>query len=807
MVTAHVMLDQALADTNRSLDYAPIFGFPALDLTAGCTPELGFLYWHGLWPIPHAGTGLNSTLAHVSEPRRHDGAIVFTQPFDRNGGTLPASAAYSSLVVGPLSHLATTVFEVDAEQRLEFGPPSQISSLDANWTFSTLLVAGAGTTAAVHAYGAALKAWHGMVGGANAARLSDPALTHVGFWTDNGAGDFWNEDGIKVLPLPETEIPRAVQILHEQGLTIPFVQLDGLRRVGVSKWLLYKAFFAPDYDLFARYPKMQSPAGPWYPQPSAALDFFRDFFAQGVALDMASFETDFMSDHLLPTPLLFTSGDSLETYLAGLGQAALDAGIPMQWCMPTAGVVLAAVNKPAVTNVRVSVDYACEGPLNLPVSWAPNYMIGVGGLLAEAVGVVPSKDIFRTRSHVEHDLPECGSVHDQPNFELDALLAVWSTGPVGVGDGTNLTNITLAQRLGRSDGVVLRPDRPATAVDATFVPPAQSQKTLQPLVGFLPLTSDGDCTSARPCSPILYQTHASLPLSLAAPGRSGLDANYSNWHYFVSIHLGSFAPARSEVYPVMEPAQAFVYYELRWRMCTAGQSVAAQPDCLQHLNASATWLPDLTSGEKRTTADGGDAWRAFAFAPVLAYDWIFLGERTKLTPVSSARVTAVVPSADCLVVHLAPGSPADWIFDVVYPNSTLVRGMFYSSEKTTPGRGASGHNSCCNLLFCSSFCEASEKPLSMKAFCGPKCSHCCFVLGIWGIIMLLILGGLFNAHSRALVTDAGGNTFKDMEDAGTQCFIAAGVYVATTLISFWQMRLNKGASSDISAEELEYANY
>merc|ERR1712000_479988 len=91
-------------------------------------------------------------------------------------------------------------------------------------------------------------------------------------------------------------------------------------------------------------------------------------------------------------------------------------------------------------------------------------------------------------------------------------------------------------------------------------------------------------------------------------------------------------------------------------------------------------------------------------------------------------------------------------------------------------------------------------------FCGPKCSHCCFVLSIWGILMLLVLGGLFHANSRALIEDAAENTKDAMEDAAKNCYIAAAIYVGTLAISYWQMRLSRTASERAALEQ-SYSSY
>eukprot|EP00043_Microstomoeca_roanoka_P014954 m.149009 g.149009 ORF g.149009 m.149009 type:complete len:100 (+) comp16149_c1_seq1:375-674(+) len=94
-------------------------------------------------------------------------------------------------------------------------------------------------------------------------------------------------------------------------------------------------------------------------------------------------------------------------------------------------------------------------------------------------------------------------------------------------------------------------------------------------------------------------------------------------------------------------------------------------------------------------------------------------------------------------------------------------------------------------------------------FCGPKCSHCCFVLSIWGIVMLAALGALFNANSRALRADAKDHTLDNMKDIGKNCYIAAGVYAATLFISLWQMMLSRKAATqraEFTAEQ-SYSSY
>src|SRR6185437_3099293 len=55
------------------------------------------------------------------------------------------------------------------------------------------------------------------------------------------------------------------------------------------------------------------------------------------------------------------------------------------------------------------------------------------------------------------------------NCELQSLVSTLSAGPVGPGDRVGMTNRSLVMRTCRSDGMLLKPDRPATPIDASFL--------------------------------------------------------------------------------------------------------------------------------------------------------------------------------------------------------------------------------------------------------------------------------------------------------------------------------------------------
>ncbi|XP_063401633.1 ribonuclease kappa-like [Mytilus trossulus] len=95
--------------------------------------------------------------------------------------------------------------------------------------------------------------------------------------------------------------------------------------------------------------------------------------------------------------------------------------------------------------------------------------------------------------------------------------------------------------------------------------------------------------------------------------------------------------------------------------------------------------------------------------------------------------------------------------------------------------------------------------------CGPKLSICCTVLSIWGVVMLALLGVFFRIHSPALFEDIpmtekewehNNHTqsflHEKYEQAGLNCFIAAGIYVLFFFFSCFQQRMNARSSNIIN---------
>jgi len=196
--------------------------------------------------------------------------------------------------------------------------------------------------------------------------------------------------------------------------------------------------------------------------PTDSKEFFTWFMKKGTEkAGMASFETDFMNQNVNCVDEFVEDSFGADEFLAGMAGAALELNTPIQWCYASPNVLFSSLNFPAVTNFRVSFDY-CYGH---------SYEIGESSLLVWALGAAPSKDTLWTTENNRTETPGCEWTvdHEAVAAELHVVLAIMSTGPVGISDAMGMTNVTLLHRIISKDGSLLQPSKPITAVDSSFL--------------------------------------------------------------------------------------------------------------------------------------------------------------------------------------------------------------------------------------------------------------------------------------------------------------------------------------------------
>jgi hypothetical protein len=156
----------------------------------------------------------------------------------------------------------------------------------------------------------------------------------------------------------------------------------------------------------------------------------------------------------------YTEFNLTNQWLTSMGEAADQVDINLHYIMSYPRHFLKALEVPRVTQIRVSEDYA--GNLRNPNSWQWN--IGITSMIVDALGLAPNKDVLWSTS-VQPDNPYSENAKEiLPDRAI--LIATLSTGPVGIGDAVNLTNVSRIMRCCRQDGLILKPDRAITTINA-----------------------------------------------------------------------------------------------------------------------------------------------------------------------------------------------------------------------------------------------------------------------------------------------------------------------------------------------------
>ena len=391
-------------------------------------------------------------------------------------------------------------------------------------------------------------------------------------------------------------------------------------------------------------------------------------FDYGMANGMVGFEHDYLDYNFLSIPMLRRTYGAANKWLAGINTAALERKMPVQICMALPSDAMASVQFDSMTNVRSSTDYGINDDRDdTPVQPGglftdSNFDIGGSALLAYALDLRPSKDILWThrpdncRGNHTEDPTACGrwDAHTNPgsNCELNSIVATLSTGPVSLADKAGDTNVTLVRRCVRTDGRILQPDKPLTAVDSMFAQAGGSGLQAR--------------ARAAPSGQV-WATHTILGSAV--------------WHYVLSVDVGSpWKIHARDLYPMMPETTAAS--EPRWvahswftghapTVCAHGSRALAS-GCVVASVKSAADIPAIHTARPIAVQNDTRAFDLLELAPVV-HGWALLGEVGKYVRVSRDRFDDVSFSASGIrlslsgsagetaaVVALQPLSHGDW---------------------------------------------------------------------------------------------------------------------------------------------------
>jgi len=350
------------------------------------------------------------------------------------------------------------------------------------------------------------------------------------------------------------------------------------------------------------------------------------------------------------------------TWLHAMGNAAQGLGVTIQYCMPLVNHMLESTTIQPVTNARASGDYHPGTD-----QWA----IGLSSLFYYAIGIQPSKDDWWTSVN-EPNSPYPDNP-TEPNVQLQAIITTLSTGPVGPSDmvgGTNSSLVMQTCRLG--DGLLLRPDKPATTVDSAFgasIWGTNGWEVSNAIDYYTPsYTGEGTIVVGKPSVkdvtvPDVYITHS----------EHGHGAWY--WHYVIATRLGNDYSLLWSDLGNYGQSSSFVAFD--WFNPTAGSwgtITPSNPLVIPHGQGLPS--PPTNAHSIRYTI----------LAPVFPGGWVLMGEGGKITTMSRQRTTNVTTTSTSFsaVVHTSTAETSV-VYYVTVP-SNLVSSFItlgYPVDKVT----------------------------------------------------------------------------------------------------------------------------
>jgi hypothetical protein len=235
-------------------------------------------------------------------------------------------------------------------------------------------------------------------------------------------------------------------------------------------FLLHMSAFDPANDYLEAYDFVRDEGSAYPARPAFYHDRAREFKAWGAI----GIWPDFLRTQLQHCRSLRDCLHTADGWFDGLCQAMAGEGLEVMLCMPTVGHYLASAGHDNVIAVRTSTDYVNHqrGQLEILGRHLEEYRIPNSplrnlrqnlllSLLAGAVGLAPSYDVFITNQHHPEGFAE-------PDAPREALLRALSSGIVGIGDKLDWVDKAVVDRLAFPDGTLAQPDHPLYPVASTL---------------------------------------------------------------------------------------------------------------------------------------------------------------------------------------------------------------------------------------------------------------------------------------------------------------------------------------------------
>ena len=178
---------------------------------------------------------------------------------------------------------------------------------------------------------------------------------------------------------------------------------------------------------------------------------------RGPGATMDVYEQDWLNIQTQHIPELTQNATLGRQWLLQMNEGAEVTGKHIQMCMSLTRHILQSLEMSQVSQARASHDYTAAPA----IQWT----VGLSGMLASAVGIAPSKDNAWSQTHQPLANNTYHDSRTEPRFRLQSAVMTLSRGPVAFSNQIGLSNKTVIMHTCRSDGMLLRPDRPATLIN------------------------------------------------------------------------------------------------------------------------------------------------------------------------------------------------------------------------------------------------------------------------------------------------------------------------------------------------------
>ena len=316
---------------------------------------------------------------------------------------------------------------------------------------------------------------------------ADTTLKYLGYWTDNGAGYYYNYDADKGYA---GTLQALVERYREEQIPIRYLQLDSWwyyktrtdangevgkpkkseklpegewnRYGGLLEYKAHKDLFPNGLDTFQKsiglplitHNRWIDPASPYAQHYKisgiAAVDpkWWDDIAGYCKSSGIVTYEQDWLDRIFTYSPAFSSDLGTGEAFLDNMSRACEEKGITLQYCMPYPCYFMQGSRYPNLTTIRTSGDRFSANRWN-------DFLYT--SRLAESMGIWPWADVYMST--------ERGNV----------LLSTLSAGPVGIGDIMGSETKTNLQQAVRADGVIVKPDAPMVPLDRSYVADAKNE--------------------------------------------------------------------------------------------------------------------------------------------------------------------------------------------------------------------------------------------------------------------------------------------------------------------------------------------